>query len=58
MDDNNLIITNDSVSHTFINLIIDNSEINHKELDKFIIELHELGIKYNLTNLKDGVLIG
>jgi len=55
-DNNNLIITNDSVSHTFINLVIDNSEITHKKLDKFIEELHELGKKYSLVNLKEGVL--
>ena len=40
----NIILTNDSQSHTYINLIIDNSKINHRELDGFITELHELGV--------------
>jgi len=58
MDNTNIIITNDSTSHTFINLIVDNSKTNHKELNKFLNELHELGKKYSLVNIKEGVLIG
>ena len=58
MNDNNLIITNDSASHTTININIDNSKINHRQLDKFLIELNELGKKYSLVNIKEGVLIG
>jgi len=56
MEDKNMIITNDSISHTFINLIVDNSKTNHKELIKFLDELHELGKKYSLVNIKGGVL--
>jgi len=51
-----MIITNDSKSHTFINLIVDNSKTNYKELNKFLEELHELGKKYSLVDLKEGVL--
>jgi len=56
MEDKNMIITNDSKSHTFINLIVDNSKTNYKELNKFLEELHELGKKYSLVDLKEGVL--
>ncbi|MBZ9688389.1 hypothetical protein G9F72_018835 [Clostridium estertheticum] len=58
MENTNIILTNDSQSHTHISLIIDNSQINHKQLNKFVAELHNLGLKYNLVNIKDGVLIG
>lgn len=56
MENTNLILTNDSESHTVINLIINNSNITHKQVDKFIDELHELGNKYSLVNIKEGVI--
>jgi len=56
MENTNIILTNDSASHTFINLIVDNAKTNHKELNKFLEELHELGKKYSLVNIKEGVL--
>ncbi|MBZ9616800.1 hypothetical protein [Clostridium estertheticum] len=55
MENTNLILTNDSQSHTVINLIINNSNITHKQLDKFLEELHELGNKYSLVNIEGGV---
>jgi hypothetical protein len=54
-NDSNMQITNDSSSHTYISLNIDNSKINHKQLNKFVAELHDLGLKYSLINVREGV---
>lgn len=56
MENTNIILTNDSSSHTYINLIINNSKITHRQLEKFIEELHELGNKYSLVNIEEGVI--
>lgn len=56
MEKNNLILTNDSESHTVINLVINNSKITHRQLDEFIEELHVLGNKYSLVNIEEGAI--
>jgi hypothetical protein len=50
----NIIVSNDSQSHTVINLNIDNSKISHKQLNKLITELHDLGLKYSIISVKEG----
>jgi len=51
--DNNTILMNDSTAQTLITIKLDNKKINHSALNRFLIELEELSIKYSMAGSND-----
>ena len=47
-----MIIKNDSTVQTIITIELDNKNINHAALNRFLIELEELQQKYLITTKK------
>ena len=48
------ILTNDNTTQTLITIKLDNKNINHNLLNKFLIELEFLQQKYSMTTLNEG----
>lgn len=55
---NNTIITNDTNTSTLITIKLDNKNINHAALNRFLKELEDLSSKYSIISAKDGVMYG
>ncbi|MBU3142218.1 hypothetical protein [Clostridium sp. CF012] len=54
----NTIINNDPSTSTLITIKLDNKNINHAALNRFLIELEDLSAKYSIISAKDGVMYG
>ncbi|GCD10455.1 hypothetical protein [Clostridium tagluense] len=54
----NTIINNDTTAQTLITIKVDNKNINHAALNKFLIELEQLQQKHSIISAKEGVVYG